>query len=109
MFLLASIAEQGPVRLSDLATATNLDRSIASRQADALVRARLVDRLPDPSDGRAALLRPSRRGRSVLTKLRAERERWLANAVRSLEPEEISALARLLPRLAEAIETAEDE
>lgn len=106
-FLLAEVVNKAPVRLSDLSTAMALDRSIASRQAESLVRAGFVERRPDPTDGRAALLAPTRRGRTVVTRLRNERERWLDRAVSTLDPQDVDALTLLLPRLVNAIERAE--
>lgn len=103
-FLLAEVVRRAPIRPSDLAAECGLDRSITSRQVDALVRVGLVERHADPSDGRATLLRPSRRGKSVLARLRAERERWLSAAVAELEPSEVHELTRILPRLVQAIE-----
>lgn len=106
-FLLSEVIARGPLRLSDLAAGAGLDRSIASRQADALVRAGLVERAPDPSDGRAALLTPTQLGREVLERLQAERRRWFDRAVATLDPADIASLAALLPRLLEAIEASE--
>ncbi|MEO6988177.1 MAG: MarR family transcriptional regulator, partial [Aquihabitans sp.] len=101
------VQNHAPVRLSDLATSMSLDRSIASRQAESLVQAGFVERRPDPTDRRAALLAPTRSGRSVLTRLQAERKRWLDRAVSTLQPQEVDALGLLLPRLVMAIEQAE--
>lgn len=103
-FLLAEIVARGPIRPSELARSTGLDRSIASRQVDGLERAGLVRREPDPTDGRAALLEATGRGRSVVDRLRAERERWLEGIVSSLDPDDVAELARLLPLLVAAIE-----
>lgn len=106
-FLLAEVLNQAPVRLSDLATSMGLDRSIASRQTESLVRAGFVERRPDPTDGRAALLAPTRTGRSVVTRLRGQRKRWLDRVVSTLDPHDVDALTLLLPRLVVAIEQAE--
>lgn len=106
-FVLAEIIRNGPIRPSDLAATLRLDRSIASRQIDNLVRTGLVHRTPDPSDGRASLLEPTEAGRTAATRLREVRETWLTRVLDSLPPDDVTELARLLPRLADAIEAAE--
>lgn len=108
-FLLAELLNQAPVRLSDLASSMGLDRSIASRQTEALVQAGFVERGPDPTDRRAALLTPTRTGRSVVIRLQAERKRWFDRAVSTLDPQDVQMLTMLLPRLVVAIEQAEGE
>jgi len=55
-WLLVMVSEQAPLRLSDLAEQGELDLSTISRQIRDLVAAGLIARIPDPADGRAALL-----------------------------------------------------
>lgn len=108
-FLLAEVSRSAPVRLSALAVTLGLDRSIASRQADALVRGGLVERSADPADGRATLLRPTDQGAAVLQALRDAREQWLSEVVAGLAADEVAALTAVLPRLVAAIDAAETE
>src|SRR5699024_5887095 len=108
-FVLAAIIRDAPVRPSDLAVSLGVDRSIVSRQIDTLVRAGLVDRTPDPSDGRAALLVASSSGRSVNARLRTARANWLARVLATVEPAAVEELSRLLPILVGAMESAEEE
>lgn len=51
--LVVLLVGRGPLRISDLGTALELDKSTASRQVETLVRLELAERLPDPADARA--------------------------------------------------------
>ena len=62
-------------RLTDLAARANMTLPAMSELVDDLQRLGYIERLPDPSDGRAKLIRPTRRGRHLMVDgLRAVRE-----------------------------------
>jgi DNA-binding MarR family transcriptional regulator len=62
-------------RLTDLAARANMTLPAMSELVDDLQRLGYLARLPDPSDGRAKLIRPTRRGRHLMADgLRAVRE-----------------------------------
>jgi len=90
----------GPVRLSDLAAAMELDLSTVSRQARQLVEAGLVTRQADPDDGRAARLALSERGCAVLDEVRRARRDVLRRTLSSWGASERSQLASAISRLA---------
>jgi DNA-binding MarR family transcriptional regulator len=94
----------GPVRLSDLATALELDLSTVSRQARHLVDTGLVDRHADPDDGRAALLSLSRRGCQVLQAVRSARRDVLARTLAGWSAADRQALAAAVSRLADDVQ-----
>ena len=54
--MLAHLIEAGPRRSSDIAEAFDLDKGAVSRQVQHLVELGLVERTPDPADGRATIL-----------------------------------------------------
>ena len=54
--MLAHLIEAGPRRSSDIADAFDLDTGAVSRQVQHLVELGLVERSPDPADGRATIL-----------------------------------------------------
>ncbi len=54
--MLAHLIEAGPRRSSDIADAFDLDKGAVSRQVQHLVELGLVERSPDPADGRATIL-----------------------------------------------------
>jgi DNA-binding MarR family transcriptional regulator len=60
------IADEGS-RLTELADRAQVTKQTASLLVAALEREGLVDRVPDPSDGRAQLIRLSARGREAAT------------------------------------------
>jgi DNA-binding MarR family transcriptional regulator len=75
--VLMAIAQAGPRRLNDLAEEFGLDKSTMSRHVSTLIRLGLVDRDPDPVDGRAFLLKPSEDGQRRLdTAAAARRAEW---------------------------------
>ncbi|MEV4153388.1 MarR family transcriptional regulator [Nocardia salmonicida] len=61
------VARIGPTgtRLTDLAAQAQVTKQTASALADQLVRAGYLERVPDPSDGRARLLRLTPTGRAA--------------------------------------------
>ncbi|MHB8439375.1 MAG: MarR family winged helix-turn-helix transcriptional regulator, partial [Acidimicrobiales bacterium] len=84
----------------DLAAALELDLSTVSRQLRQLVDAGLVDRDPDPLDGRASLVSLSDRGRQVLDAVRAARREVLRRTVQGWLPEDRARLAESVAHLA---------
>lgn len=97
--LLALLADTGPLRASDLVARLGLDKSTVSRQLASLVALGMVDREPDPADGRAQVLRTSRDGAVRLTRIRdARRARWEAD-LSGWPADDVATLAELLGRL----------
>jgi DNA-binding MarR family transcriptional regulator len=60
------VSEGGPMRISDLAAALNVDVSVASRQVGELVTAGYLERQLDPVDRRACRLSLTDAGRTAL-------------------------------------------
>ncbi|WP_210478855.1 MarR family transcriptional regulator [Naasia sp. SYSU D00948] len=89
---LASISHLGPVRSGDLAriesvTAPSMTRLIAGLEAQGLVQ-----RTPDPVDGRAALLTATAAGEEAVLRTRAARSRKLAALLESLDEAQLEVL-----------------
>src|SRR3954469_4311848 len=61
-WLLKTLAASGPLRVTDLAACTNLDASTVSRHVAQLDGAGLIERTPDPVDGRAHRVKVSAPG-----------------------------------------------
>ena len=91
---LATIERHGPLTPSDLADRERVSRPTATRVLGRLVDSGLADRLPDPADGRSAIVTVTPRGRSLLRRLRQRKTAYLARRVRELPSEEVEALAR---------------
>ncbi|MGZ8742506.1 MAG: MarR family winged helix-turn-helix transcriptional regulator [Nocardioides sp.] len=66
MALLKTLATQGPMRLSALASVLHLDASTVSRQVRTLQDRGLVERTDDPDDGRASQIGISPHGLPAL-------------------------------------------
>ena len=97
--LLALLADAGPLRASDLVARLGLDKSTVSRQVASLVALGMVDREPDPADGRAQVLRPSAEGAARLAGIReARRARWEAD-MSGWPADDVATLGELLARL----------
>lgn len=98
-WLLVLVSESAPVRLSEIADSVELDLSTISRQVRDLVAAGLLAKVPDPADGRAALLSLTRQGMAVLESVSEARRRVLAEAIADWSDDDRNALASGLLRL----------
>ena len=96
--VLVRVSELGPVRLSELAQYLGLDVSTVSRQVQQLEQRGLVDRSPDPLDGRAALLELSVPGRDVMQKMRDAWCETVADVVNGWKPSDIARFGSLIDR-----------
>lgn len=107
--LLALLQDAGPLRASDLVARLGLDKSTVSRQITGLVDLGLVDRTPDPADGRAQVLRPSAEGATRLERIRAARRARLEEDFASWPAEDVAKLGELLGRLNETMLRLSDD
>lgn len=92
---------QGPQRVSDLASALNIDLSVASRQCTALASAGYVAREPDPDDRRAHRLVLTDAGLSVLSASHRRMVDAFGQALEGWSDTDIATLAHGLERLRE--------
>jgi DNA-binding MarR family transcriptional regulator len=99
-WLLVRLANEGPMRLSDLAALQGVDVSTTSRQVKPLLERGLVERADHPTDGRSALLAITEAGLSVHRRLSRERRAVIAAAVESWSPADRDRFAALLERFA---------
>ena len=74
-----------------------------------LVAAGLLAKVPDPADGRAALLSVTDRGMAVLESVSEARRRVLAAAIADWTDEDRTALADGLLRLGAGLQHARDD
>jgi len=107
-WLLVHVSESAPVRLSEIADSVELDLSTLSRQVRYLVDAGLLAKVPDPADGRAALLSLTERGAAVLQSVSEARRRVLTEAMADWTDEERTALASGLLRLGAGLHHARE-
>jgi len=101
---LATVERHGPLTPSELAQIERIKRPTATRTLRVLVEAGLVDRAPDPADGRSALLSVNGAGRERLRRLRGRKNAYLARRMRDLPAEDLRTLERASEILEEILE-----
>src|SRR5919198_6103229 len=84
---LATIDRHGPLTPSELADRERVRRPTATRLIAALEEAGLVDRAPDPEDGRSSLVSLSPVGRELLARVRTRKNAYLSRRLRELSAE----------------------
>jgi DNA-binding MarR family transcriptional regulator len=104
--VLGRLDREGPQSVSDLAASERMRQQSMAQTVSDLEADGLVERRPDPQDGRRALVSLTEQGIAVLQAERRQREGWLARAITDdLSPEEQAVLreaVELLRRLAES-------
>ncbi|MEU4291554.1 MarR family winged helix-turn-helix transcriptional regulator [Kribbella sp. NPDC026596] len=87
------------VRASDVAQALGLDKSTVSRGITQLESLGLIERVGDPDDGRARLLRLTATGAESFGAMRAQRQTEFRAILDRWNPTDLADLGRLLARL----------
>ena len=98
---LASIGSFEPLSVNDLAQQTHLNKSQASRAAQALVAQGLVDKRDHPGDGRGVVLTLTEAGRAAWQRTMALIHQRNQQIVDCLSADEQAMLSGLLDRLIE--------
>jgi DNA-binding MarR family transcriptional regulator len=88
-----------PVRMGTLADRLAVEAPHVSRQVQRLERAGLVERVPDPDDGRAQRVRITERGAETVECVRAVVRRRMAEALADWSDEDRHRLAVLCHRM----------
>ena len=96
--LLNHLADHGPLRASALVEHFAMDKASVSRQVQHLMDLGLVDREPDPADGRATLLSVSDDGRRRLADVADHRRKLLDERLGDWGEAELAAFAEDLAR-----------
>jgi DNA-binding MarR family transcriptional regulator len=91
---LATVERHGPLTPSELAEIERVRRPTATRTLRVLVDAGLVERTPDPADGRSALVSVNGAGRERLRRLRGRKNAYLARRMRDLPAADVATLER---------------
>lgn len=101
---LHSIETHGPITAGQLAVHEHVQKPTMTRTIQALLDRELIERLPDPLDGRVSWLRITTAGRKLLQRSRRRTDEFLAKRVKKLTSDERELLEQatvLLGRLAE--------
>jgi DNA-binding MarR family transcriptional regulator len=91
---LATIERHGPLTPSEIAAIERVKRPTITRTLGCLEREGLIDRAPDPADGRSALVSVNAAGRERLRRVRSRKNAYLARRMRDLSAEEVETLER---------------
>ncbi|QGZ61524.1 MarR family winged helix-turn-helix transcriptional regulator [Paraburkholderia acidisoli] len=101
--LIAAVGAFGPFSVMELARHASLDKSQASRAAEALMRRGLLSRETSEQDGRLVLVSLTADGRELYRKVMPVARKWNVDLFASLDESERDALARALDKVIEAI------
>ncbi len=107
---LARIEQDGPLRLGALAELEGTTAATTSRVIDSLSDRNLIERVPDPLDGRASLVQLSPEGGALVHELRTNYTEALRNALSELTPAERKVIRETIPvmaRLSELLQASE--
>lgn len=102
--MLGHLAEAGPLRSSAIAETFGIDKGAISRQVQNLVDLELVDRTPDPADGRATLLSVTDEARSRLTEVARHRRKLLDERLGDWSDDDLDQLVASLARYNAALD-----
>jgi DNA-binding MarR family transcriptional regulator len=91
---LATIERHGPLTPSEVAEIECVKRPSMTRTLGCLEREGLVERMPDPADGRSSLVSVNAAGRERLRRLRRRKNAYLARRMRQLPAGDLATLER---------------
>lgn len=102
--VLHTLIHHGPKRLSELTASEQVTQPAVTQIVTKLERDGLVERRPDPSDGRAVLVHITEQGAAVVRARQAERMARLTELADGLTPAERADIQAALPALARLVE-----
>ncbi|MBD0709034.1 MULTISPECIES: MarR family winged helix-turn-helix transcriptional regulator [unclassified Streptomyces] len=105
--LLSRILIDGPMSIGQLSEAFALDASTLNRQTAAMLRAGIVERIPDPDGGIARKFRITEEGERRLEADRAANIAGVERVVEHWSPEDVAVFAAYLERFNRDVERLE--
>jgi len=97
--VLHTLSRKSPMRLTELIATEPVTQSAITQLVTRLERDGLVERKPDPSDGRAVLVHITPQGAEIIDSRRFDRIMQIAKLIDGLEQEEKQSIASSLPAL----------
>jgi DNA-binding MarR family transcriptional regulator len=94
--MLTWLNQHGAQRSSAMAEAFGIDKGAISRQVQHLLDLGLVDRSPDPDDGRATLVSVTAEAASRIAEVNDDRRRWLDDRLGDWPDGDLSEFVRML-------------
>jgi DNA-binding MarR family transcriptional regulator len=101
--ILGTLAEFGPRRAADLAELFSMDKGTVSRVVHQLLELGLVERSPDPADGRASIIVVTRDATRRLARMHEQRRVVFAERLADWAAEDIAHLGAELGRFNQAV------
>jgi DNA-binding MarR family transcriptional regulator len=98
-----------PRRVSVLAECVHSDISTVSRQVSTLVGHGLLEKVSDPEDGRAQVVRLSAEGHDLLSVIQQSRNDWFAELMQDWSDAEAHEFATYLERFTATLEVAREQ
>lgn len=108
VMLLSEIEQRGESRLSELAKYRMVGLPVISRQVAELAAAGLIERRPEPTDGRASLVKVSEEGARQLAHWRQLHLGFLRSALAEWDERELRVLTEHLRAVNEDLRAAVD-
>jgi len=103
--VIGQLMRTGPMRASDIAGCTGTDPAIITRQTHVLQELGLVDRVADPSDGRARLLTITSLGEQTFLDHAKIKENFFAKIFAEWSQSDLHKFSELFERLLTDFET----
>jgi len=98
-YLLLLQLREGPLSVGELATKLLLDNSTVTRQINVMLKNSLIEKIPNPNDGRSAIVTSTQTGRELAETMHYLRlDRWQVT-LKEWSDEDKKALATLTYRL----------
>jgi DNA-binding MarR family transcriptional regulator len=107
--VIASVGSFGPFSIMDLARHANLDKSQASRAAEALIKQGLVQRDASDDDGRVVLVSLTAEGRALYRKVMPIARKWNSDLFDCLDERERAVLGATLDKVIDAALERDEE
>ncbi len=99
LFILDLLVDNGPLKISDVATHLNVTLSAITNLSDKLVRAKYITRERCEDDRRVVRLVVTLKGQELVKKLREFQSKRMENLHKDLTPEEIETLISIYNKL----------
>ena len=101
---LVMVEKHGPIRQGELAAREKVAAPSMTRTVSGLIEAGLVEKIPDPDDGRSCHIVVTPAARILLDKVRTERAALLTERAARLSAEQYATLVAALPVLEQLAE-----
>ena len=104
--VLHTLSRVGPCRLSDLVRTEQIKQPALTSAVAKLERDGLIERRPDPSDGRASMLSLTADGQSIVSRRHADRAERLSSLIDRLSPADRTRLLSIAGVLDQVVQLA---